>query len=380
MISLTENKNFSLELLKQNSFISSWNPKEVTDFHKTIGNKETPLVELPGLAKRLGIGNLLLKDESHRFGLNAFKALGASYAMYKQLEKNPKIKIFCTATDGNHGRAVAWMARKLGRKAIIYMPQGTVPARVRAIEKEGAEVIMIDQGYDIAVKMADARVNDGNNISDNHSWSLIQDTAWDGYEKVPLDIMRGYWTQAYEITKQIGEEKIDVLLLQSGVGSWAASIIIYILQQWKTPPFFISVEPHSANCLFESIKAGHRLSVENNATTSMAGLDCGSVSTLAWEILKNSLIGSISISDKLSEEAMKILARPISEDPIIISGESGASALGALIGLCKTNKFRGFKEKIYLNEFSKVLVINTEGDTDPPNYQRVISNNIENNF
>ena len=380
MICLTENKNFSLKLLKQKLFTSSWNPKEVIDFHETIGSKETPLVKLPGLAKRLGIGNLLLKDESHRFGLNAFKALGASYAMYRQLEKNPQIKIFCTATDGNHGRAVAWMARKLGRKALIYMPRGTVPARVRAIEKEGAEVLMIDQGYDIAVKMANTRVNDGNKTSENHSWSLIQDTAWNGYEDVPLDIMRGYWTQAHEITKQIGKEKIDVLLLQSGVGSWAASIIIYILKQWKNPPLFISVEPHSANCLFESIKAGHRLSVENDVTTNMAGLNCGSVSTLAWKILKNGLIGSISISDKLSEEAMKTLAYPVSGDPIIISGESGASGLGALIGLCKTNKFRSFKEKIDLNKLSKVLVINTEGDTDPSNYQRVMANNIENNF
>ena len=380
MICLTENKNFSLKLLKQKLYTPSWNPKEVTDFHETIENKETPLVKLPGLAKRLGIGNLLLKDESHRFGLNAFKALGASYAMYRQLEKKPQIKIFCTATDGNHGRAVAWMARKLERKALIYMPQGTVPARVRAIEKEGAEVLLIDQGYDIAVKMANARVNEGNKTSDNCLWSLIQDTAWNGYEQIPLDIMTGYWTQAHEITKQIGKEKIDVLLLQSGVGSWAASIIIYILKQWKNPPLFISVEPHSANCLFESIKAGHRLSVENDVTTNMAGLNCGSVSTLAWKILKNGLIGSISISDNLSEEAMKTLACPVSGDPIIISGESGASGLGALIGLCKTNNFRSFKEKIYLNRSSKVLVINTEGDTDPSNYQRVMANNIENNF
>ena len=380
MIFVTENNNINLKLLKQNLYISSWNPKEVTDFHKSIGNKETPLVELPGIAKQLGIGNLFLKDESHRLGLNAFKALGASYAMDKQLKKNPKIKTFCTATDGNHGRAVAWMARKLGRKALIYMPKGTVPARVEAIEKEGAKVLMIDHGYDIAVKMADARVNDGNKMSKNHSWSLIQDTAWNGYEEVPSEIMRGYWTQAYEITKQIGQEKIDVILLQSGVGSWAASIMTYILKEWEDPPFFIGVEPHSANCLFESIKAGYRLSVENELKTSMAGLDCGSISTLAWKILKNGLTGAISISDKLSEEAMKILANPISGDPMIISGESGASALGALIGLCKTNKFRGFKEKIYLNEFSKVLVINTEGDTDPSNYQRVISNNIEDNF
>jgi len=381
MICLTENKNFSLKDLKQKLYISSWDPKEVADFHETIGNKETPLVKLPGLAKRLGIGNLLLKDESHRFGLNAFKALGASYAMYRQLEKNPQIKIFCTATDGNHGRAVAWMARKLGRKALIYMPQGTVPARVRAIEKEGAEVLLIDQGYDIAVKMANARVNDGNKTSENHSWSLIQDTAWNGYEEVPLDIMRGYWTQAHEITKQIGKEKIDVLLLQSGVGSWAASVVIYILKQWQNPPLFIGVEPHSANCLFESIKAGHRVSVESNVTTTtMAGLNCGSVSTLAWKILKNGLIGSISISDKLSEEAMKTFACPVSGDPVIISGESGASGLGALIGLCKTNKFRTFKEKIYLNKSSKVLVFNTEGNTDPSNYQRVMADNIENNF
>ncbi len=374
MIFVTENNNINLKPLKQNLYFSSWNPKEVIDFHKSIGNKETPLVELPGIAKQLGIGNLFVKDESHRFGLNAFKALGASYAMDKQLKKNPKIKTFCTATDGNHGRAVAWMARKLGRKALIYMPKGTVPARVEAIEKEGAKVLMIDHGYDIAVKMADARVNDGNKMSKNLSWSLIQDTAWNGYEEVPSEIMRGYWTQAYEITKQIGQEKIDVLLLQSGVGSWAASIMTYILKEWEDPPFFIGVEPHSANCLFESIKAGYRLSVENELKTTMAGLDCGSISTLAWKILKNGLTGAISISDKLSEEAMKILAKPISGDPIIISGESGASALGALIGLCKTSKFRGFKEKIHLNEFSKVLVINTEGDTDPSNYQRVMAN------
>jgi len=380
MICLTENKNFNLKVLKQKLNVLSHEPKEIADFHETIGNKETPLVKLPGLAKRLGIGNLFLKDESHRFGLNAFKVLGASYAMYRQLEKKPQIKIFCTATDGNHGRAVAWMARKLERKALIYMPQGTVPARVRAIEKEGAEVLLIDQGYDIAVKMANARVNDGNKTSENHSWALIQDTAWNGYEEVPLDIMRGYWTQAHEITKQIGKEKIDVLLLQSGVGSWAASIVIYILKQWKNVPLFIGVEPHSANCLFESIKAGHRVSVENDVTTTMAGLNCGSVSTLAWKILKNGLIGSISISDNLSEEAMKTLACPVSGDPIIISGESGASGLGALIGLCKTNKFRGLKEKFYLNKSSKVLVINTEGDTDPSNYQRVMANNIENNF
>ena len=380
MICVIENNNFSLSDVKQTPYISSWDPKEVADFHETIGNKQTPLVKLPGLAKRLGIGSLLLKDESHRFGLNAFKALGASYAMYRQLEKNPQIKTFCTATDGNHGRAVAWMARKLGRKALVYMPQGTVSDRVRAIKQEGADVFVINQTYDIAVKMASTRVDEANKKSGNHFWSLIQDTAWDGYEEVPLDIMKGYWTQIHEITRQIGKEKIDVLFLQTGVGSWAASIIGYIMKKWQNPPVCISVEPHSANCLFESIKTGYRVSVENNETTTMAGLNCGSVSTLAWNILKNGLIGSISISDKLSEEAMITLASPVSGDPVIISGESGASGLGALIGLCKMNEFNNFKEKICLNKTSSVLVINTEGDTDRSNYKRVVTDNIENNF
>ena len=376
MICVIENKNFSLRDAKQILYNSSWDPKEVADFHKTIGNKKTPLVKLPGLAKHLGIGSLLLKDESHRFGLNAFKALGASYAMYRQIEKNPQIKTFCTATDGNHGRAVAWMARKLGRKALIYMPKGTVSDRVKAIEQEGADVFVIDQAYDIAVKMASTRVDEANKKSGNHFWSLIQDTAWDGYEEVPLDIMKGYWTQIHEITRQIGKEKIDVLFLQTGVGSWAASIIGYIMKEWQNPPVCISVEPHSANCLFESIKIGNRVSVENNDTTIMAGLNCGSVSILAWPILKYGLTASILIPDKLSEEAMKILAHPISDDQFVISGESGASGLGALIGLCQTHDLRTFKEKICLNKTSTVLVINTEGDTDRSNYERVMNDNI----
>jgi diaminopropionate ammonia-lyase len=380
MICVIENKNFSLRDAKQTSSISSWDPKEVADFHKTIGNKETPLVKLPGLAKRLGVGSLLLKDESHRFGLNAFKALGASYAMYRQIEKNPQIKTFCTATDGNHGRAVAWMARKLERKALIYLPQGTVSDRVTAIEQQGADVVVIDQDYDIAVKMASTHVDEANKKLGNHFWSLIQDTAWDGYEEIPSDIMKGYWTQIHEITRQMGKEKIDVLFLQTGVGSWAASIIGYIMKEWQNPPACISVEPHSANCVFESIKIGNQVSIEKNGTTTMAGLNCGSVSTLAWNILKNGLIGSISISDKLSEEAMMTLASPTPGDSIIISGESGASGLGALIGLCKTDELNHFKEKIGLSKTSTVLVINTEGDTDQSNYKRVVTDNIENNF
>ena len=307
---------------KDHNFNLDWSSESAFHFHQSLpGYKPTPLLQLKNFSKSIGINQCLVKDESHRLNLNAFKVLGASYAMAMEIAKYLKLDLnnltyeiikkhsdqiknltFTTATDGNHGRAVAWMARKLGRKALIYMPQGTVPTRVRAIEQEGADVFVIDRGYDIAVKMANTRVDEANKKSRNHFWSLIQDTAWDGYEEIPSDIMKGYWTQIHEITEQIGKEKIDVLFLQTGVGSWAASIIGYIMKEWQNPPACISVEPHSANCLFESIKTGNRVSVENNETTTMAGLNCGSVSTLGWQILKNGLVGSISISDNSNRE------------------------------------------------------------------------------
>ena len=364
-LKLEVNKNFKNEIHLKKDIHSE--VEEISLFHSKIMNQQTPLVKLPNLARSLGIKELLIKDESHRFGLNAFKALGASYAMSRQITNNPGIKTFCTATDGNHGRAVAWMAKKLNKKAIIYMPKGTISARVSAIESEGAKVIVIDKSYDDAVEMA-------SKDSTRKNWCLIQDTAWLGYEKIPIDIMKGYWTQVHEITKQINNKKIDLVILQSGVGSWAASVIYYIKNKWKNIPYFISVEPHSANCLFESIRLGKKVSVHNQKSTKMAGLDCGSVSFLAWNILSNNLVGSISISDTLSERAMKVFANPLKNDKGIESGESGASALAALIELCENKQYFDFKEKIRLDEMSTVLLFNTEGATDPDNYKSVVGN------
>ncbi len=372
MISVAYNRNYNLEQLKKNVSGLSWNNRHVKNFHQMLGNKETPLLSLPGLASNLGIKKLFLKDESKRFELSSFKALGASYAMNNKIQKNPQIKVFCTATDGNHGRSVAWMSQKLGRKAIVFMPEGTVSSRVSAIEKEGAEVSVISGGYDTVVKKASNFVDKENKKNNCQTVSLIQDTAWEGYEDIPLDIMRGYSTQVSEINDQIRDEKIDILFLQSGVGSWAASVIGYMVREWKHVPYFISVEPYSANCLYESIQTGCRVTVENDKQTNMAGLNCGSVSSLAWQILKNGLSGALSISDKLSEKAMRVLASNNSSDPEIISGESGAAGLAGLIGLCETNKFKNYKSMINLNSSSSVLVINTEGDTDPINYQKVI--------
>lgn len=373
MLYIAQNKLFDLEKAKSKSEFSTIESDRIEEFHKKIGNNETPLIRLNALAKHLGVGSIFLKDESHRFGLNAFKALGASYAMYKQIEIHPEIDTFCTATDGNHGKGVAWTAKQLGRNALIYMPNGTAPSRIKAIEEEGAKVVIIDDDYDIAVKKAKNHVKKINKNSVNHSWSLIQDTAWEGYDQIPLDIMKGYWTQANEVTRQIGRNKIDLLFLQSGVGSWAASFIQYVLNKWENPPICIGVEPIHANCLYESVKLGKRVSVKSVKKTIMAGLNCGTVSTIAWEILKNGLIGVITIPDGMSKLAMKRLAFPISNDPIIISGESGASGLGALIGLCKSNNHKTFKKKINLNKESTILLVNTEGDTDPDSYKKIVS-------
>jgi diaminopropionate ammonia-lyase len=366
-IDIINNEMFNLDETKEALNFYPSDLIDVLKFHKSLGNIQTPLIELNELSKELGVGSILVKDESYRFGLNAFKALGASYAMKKEIEKNTNIETFCTATDGNHGHAVAWMAQKLKRKAIIYMPKGTAIDRVNAIKSKNAEVIVIDEGYDSAVEIANRKVIQGNR-NGNGSWSLIQDTAWDGYEKIPLDIMKGYWTQMDEVTNQIKDKKIDLIFLQTGVGSWAASIISYILNNWDYYPLFFSVEPFSANCLAESIKAKKRVKINKKESTSMAGLDCGTVSTLAWKILKNSISSSISITDSFTEEAMRVLSKPIKGDSKIVAGESGASGLGALIALIKSNKFYNNS----LNENSNILIINTEGDTDKINYKRII--------
>ncbi len=353
--------------------MDDWNPEEIYRFHQSIGNKETPLIKLPELAENLGIANILVKDESCRLGLNSFKPLGASYGIYKEIERNSHIRTFCTATDGNHGRSVAWMARKLKKRAVVYVPSGTASERIRCIKQEGAEVEIVDGGYDDTVRKAIIRCEDENVISKNDNWALIQDTAWDGYERIPLNIMKGYWTQIHEITKQIKNDKIDVLILQLGVGSWAASIIGYIIKYWKNIPLIVSVEPFSANCLHESIKLGERVSINKDESTIMAGLNCGTVSLIAWDILKKYINQTISISDRYAEEAMRVLARPFLSDQQIIAGESGASGLGGLLALCSVKAKEQHHETSFLDRSKTVLIINTEGNTDPVSYNNIIT-------
>lgn len=372
-IKFIQNENQDMLKLKKNHFFNLKDIKEVTLFHDSIGIRETPLINLPALAKHLNVKNIFIKDESQRYQLKAFKVLGSSYAMHKQIIEKPTIKVFCTATDGNHGKSVAHMAKKMGRESIIYVPKDTVSERIKSIESEGAKVVLTNQGYDVAVEMARDYASKENKRNGGYIYSLIQDTAWKGYHEVPLNIMKGYLTQIKEITKQIKNEKIDVIFVQIGVGSWAASILGYVQKYWSNLPIFISVEPFSADCIFKSISLGIRTSVNTNEKTIMAGLNCGKISTLAWPILKYGLKYSLSISDELVEEAMKILAHPLGNDPIIISGESGAAPLAGLMGLLKKSQ-DSYGIKNFINKDANILIINTEGDTDTSNYQRIICN------
>mgnify|MGYP006102309141 CR=1 FL=1 len=368
-ISIIINSNFRKS--KIHTFFNQSDLKEVKNFHQSIGIKETPLFSLKNLAKKYKVGNIYIKDESKRHNMNAFKILGSSYAMHREIKKNTNLNEFCTATDGNHGKSVARMAKEMGKKSIIFVPKDTVESRIKMIKSEGAKVIKTEKNYDQTVNIAKDYACNINQNSKYPICSLIQDTAWDGYNLIPFNIMKGYLTQIIEISDQLLDEKIDFVFLQSGVGSWAASLVAYIQKYWEYQPFIYSVEPYSANCVFESIAGGNRVSVNNGGETIMAGLNCGTVSKIAWPILKNGLMGAISIKDNLVEKAMKVLAHPLDKDIPVISGESGASPLAAIIGLKKIlNKNRNIN--LRFSPKTNILIINTEGDTDKKSYDSII--------
>ena len=362
---------------------------DVRSFHKTIhGYKPTPLIKLNGMADRLGVKNIWLKDESFRFGLNAFKVLGASYAVAKlffelfdlndsdfsldtlrsQSAKH-KLKDFTlvTATDGNHGRGVAWTAQHLGCNCVVYMPKGTTVQRARNIESTGATVTIIDGNYDQAVQTAKTN-------SEKNNWFLVQDTSWNGYEKIPEWIMRGYLTIADEITEQLKGNSLTHIFIQSGVGSLPAAIAAYYIERNENEkPIFAVVEPAEAACAFEAIRADEIISLTGGMNTIMAGLACGTISKLAWDILKNHSDFFIKCSDDVTISGMNLLGKQKFGDAKIISGESGAVTTGLIYQLLSDEKFKFLAQTLKLSEKSKILLISTEGDTDPEMYRRILS-------
>ena len=370
--------------------------KEVYDFHKSLpGYKATPLVELDDLAKYYGVQKLWLKDESKRFGLNAFKVLGGSYAIGKYLSQklgrdmselpfnvliSDEVKkqlgdvTFVTATDGNHGRGVAWVANKLRQKSVVYMPKGSAKMRFDAIAREGADESITDLNYDDAVRLA-------NKGAEEHGWIMVQDTAWDGYEEIPLWIMQGYSTIINEIVEQLEaakEEKPTHVFLQAGVGSFAGAVQGYLAHLYGDDrPITIICEPHGANCIYKSMEAndGKPHNVTGDLTTIMAGLACGEPNTISWKILRDNADFSVSCDDSIAARGMRVLSSPLGNDQRVISGESGAVGLGLFTVLSeKKEEYAELMKALKIDENSRILCISTEGDTDVEGYKNVVWN------
>lgn len=362
-------------------------------FHRTVpGYAPTPLVALPALARELGVDKLWVKDESKRFGLNAFKGLGGSYAIARWMgeklgldgealtfqaltapESREKLGevTFVTATDGNHGRGVAWAARELGQRAVVYLPKGSAQERLENIRALGAQAEITDLNYDDAVRRAARK-------GEEEGWVLIQDTAWPGYEQIPAWIMEGYTTLAGEIFDQLdeaGEEPPTHLFLQAGVGSFAGAVLGSARCRWgKSCPVTCIVEPDQADCLYRTAQAadGQMHPVTGEMHSMMAGLCCGEPCTLAWDILSPCADTFLSCSDDYAALGMRLLGRPRGSDPAVVSGESGAVGVGALAGILQEERLHDLCWTLGLGPKSRVLCISTEGDTDRANYQRIL--------
>jgi len=355
---------------------------EVIRFHKSLpGYSPTPLISLDNMAKNLGVRQLFIKDEGKRFGLKAFKALGASYAVFRILKDRSGGSLrpeeflterglslagdatFCCATDGNHGRAVAWIAKLLERPATVFVPLGTVPARIAAIESEGAEVIVVKGGYDEAVKSAAEREKEKDVV-------VVADVGYPGYLKIPRDIQEGYLTIFQETSiqlKKMGEEAPDILFIQAGVGALASASALFFPDTEKRPAL-ISVEPTDSACLLHSAETGNDIphSIESGGQTIMAGLNCETPSLTAWPLIRNRFNAFISIDDTLAVEAMRLLAREG-----IVSGESGAAGLAALLAIQRERPDLMGKD-LLIKPDTRILFINTESDTDPEGYERIV--------
>ena len=365
--------------------------EKVSAFHKSFPQyAQTPLVKLDALAAKLGVRGVYVKDESHRFNLNAFKVLGGSYAIARYIAKLIGAGIsemtyerltskelreqigqitFFTATDGNHGRGVAWAANKLGQKAVVYMPAGSSHIRLANIRAEGAEASIIDGNYDDAVRLAAAE------SAKVPKSVVVQDTAWEGYEEIPGWIMQGYGTMAAETERQLAEYAAAPthIFVQAGVGSLAGAVQgFYTAAYGGKCPSVTIVEPHAANCLFQSAKARDYRVVGGEMRTVMAGLACGEPNTTSWQILKNHSSFFASCPDWVAAKGMRILASPLRGDAQVVSGESGAVGLGLLACLTADSAYSGLRDMLGLGADSVVLLFSTEGDTDPQKYRDIV--------
>lgn len=378
----------------QLSVMSLENVVKARTFHESFPQySQTPLARLQHMADYLGIKELYVKDESYRFGLNAFKVLGGSFAMARYIAKQTGRDVsalpynvltseelrkefgqatFFTATDGNHGRGVAWAANKLGQKSVVLMPKGSTKTRLENIRKENAQATIEEVNYDECVRMANALAEKTPN------GVMVQDTAWDGYEEIPSWIMQGYGTMAMEADEQLHEygcERPTHVFIQAGVGSLAGAVQGYFANRYpKNPPKVIVMEASVADCLYKGAiaKDGSVRFVDGDMQTIMAGLACGEPNTISWDILKNHVIAFLSCPDWVSAKGMRMLAAPFKGDPQVVSGESGAVGMGVIASVMQMEEYRALREFLALDENSRVLMFSTEGDTDPDRYKEIV--------
>ena len=373
---------------KWDEFFSAKNAEKAKKFHEGIPEYEkTPLACLSDLAEHLGVKGVYVKDESYRFGLNAFKGLGGSYAVSKHIagllgkdeisfeeiaspEVKEKIKdlTFVTATDGNHGRGIAWTANKLGVKSVVYMPKVSTVERLENIRALGADASITEYNYDDTVRFAQKQ-------AEENGWVFIQDTAWEGYEEIPANIMLGYTTLALEAFEELGDVKPTHVFLQAGVGAMSGAMTGIITSYYgDDSPVITIVEPDRADCIYKTAQAadGKLHIVEGDLDTMMAGLACGEPCSIGWDLIGAHADFAMSVPEAVAARGMRVLGNPAGGDRRVISGESGAVTAGIVYDLLTDESLSEFKKKIGLDEDSIVLLVSTEGDTDKENYRRVV--------
>ena len=357
------NKNYSFN---KNNILKSLSSKEIDNAYKSIskwkGYTPTPLISLNKLSKELNLKNIFYKNEHKRFDLKSFKALGGAYAVEK-VAKGDKEIVVSTATAGNHGRSVAWGAKRLGLKCKIFISEFVSDARGEAMSKLGADVIKVKGNYEKSLIECIKQ-------STNNNWQIIQDVAWKDYMTVPKYTMAGYTVMMKEIIDQIKEDQITHIILQAGVGGMAGAMVAGIARYLKNVPEIIVVEPDSAACVMESIKTGKIEKIDIKRESLMGGMSCGEVSLVPWEILKDSVKYCISLPDDDIAKTMKLLGNASFSDEKIIAGENSAPGVISLIAICEDEKL---KENLKLNKDSNILLVGCEGDTDQAMYQKLIN-------
>lgn len=374
---------------KETELFSESEVAKVYRFHQSMGEKynQTPLVSLDAFASSVGLKRMYVKDESKRGNLKAFKLLGGAYAVANSIckklgkditevdfetLKSAEVKqklgdlVFAAASDGNHGKSVAWAAAEFNQKSIVYMPKGTVQDRIDAIENLGGTVIVSDDNYDWCVREV-------NRLSVQKGWEVVLDTASEGDAQVAAWVMQGYATMGYEAIVQLGDCVPTHVFLQAGVGSMAAAMTAVIANHYKDkcPKIYI-LEPHQAACYYESglKNDGSASSVDGDMDSIMAGLSCGVPNPISWEIIRNFADGFFSCDDVLTADGMRILGNPLGSDERVVAGESGAIGTGFVDEIMKRQP--ELAKQIGLDETSCVLVFSTEGDTDTKNYRDIV--------